>query len=134
MAPICTECCSVGRQKRGAVYALGWSKDGRRLVSASNDGRYTTWSGLDMTHLQTMSIHEAQVNAVCWLKDGTSFISGDAEGNIYYFEWTMTLLRKIQGTHHGQGVQSLSVAPATVNAHFASGGDDKAVRVWNWAR
>mmetsp|Transcript_213 Transcript_213/g.694 ORF Transcript_213/g.694 Transcript_213/m.694 type:complete len:546 (-) Transcript_213:8-1645(-) len=132
-APVTTEqCCSGGRQKKVSVQAMGWSREGRRLVTASNEGKYTTWSGIDFSHLQTMHPHESQVNALCWLSDGNSFISGDSEGTMYYFEWTMTLMRKLPHTHNGLPVQSISMAPGYVNHHFCSAGDDKNLRIWDW--
>ena len=34
---------SSGRQKRIEVLAMGWSLEGRRLVTANNEGNLTTW-------------------------------------------------------------------------------------------
>ena len=54
-------------------------------------------SGLDFAHMQTLTGHANKetgkgvaINALAWLKDGFSFVTGDAEGYLQYFEWTIT--------------------------------------------
>jgi len=66
---------------------MGWSLEGRRLVTANSDGNLTAWSGLDFGHMQTLTGHSVggkgiPIHALAWLKDGTSFITGDTEGRL----------------------------------------------------
>lgn len=77
---------SSGRQKRIEVRALGWSLEGRRLTTANNEGSVTTWSGSDFSHLNTTQHHldratgqGVSIQALAWLRDGTSFVTGDAQ-------------------------------------------------------
>jgi hypothetical protein len=77
---------SSGRQKRIEVRAMGWSVEGRRLTTANNEGSVTTWSGLDFSHLNTTQHHTDRdtgagvaIHALAWLRDGTSFVTGDAQ-------------------------------------------------------
>ena len=68
-----------------------------------------------------------------WLRDGSSFITGDEKGTIQYFEWTITRIdtRPICPSP-GLSVCALSVAPTCSNHRFVSSGDDKKLRVWDW--
>merc|ERR1711965_42902 len=83
---------SAGRQKRIAVHAMGWSPEGRRLVSCNSEGSLTHWSGLDFSHNPngTLVGHfddekntGVQINAIVWLKASPSmFITADDAGTI----------------------------------------------------
>ena len=77
---------SSGRQKRIEVRAMGWSLEGRRLATANNEGSVATWSGLDFSHLNTTQLHTDRdtgsgvpIHALAWLRDGASFVTGDAQ-------------------------------------------------------
>ena len=77
---------SSGRQKRIEVRAMGWSLEGRRLATANNEGSVASWSGLDFSHLNTTQLHTDRdtgsgvpIHALAWLRDGASFVTGDAQ-------------------------------------------------------
>jgi hypothetical protein len=68
---------------------MGWSLEGRRLTTANNEGSVTTWSGMDFSHLNTTQHHldgatgqGVPIQALAWLRDGTSFVTGDAQVNV----------------------------------------------------
>jgi hypothetical protein len=54
---------SSGRQKKSEVLAMGWSLEGRRLVSANNEGNLTTW------YVEAMARHKCvpgRRGEACW--------------------------------------------------------------------
>jgi len=109
-------------------------------VTANNEGSLTTWSGLDFSHQSTLTGHSddqgngVAINALAWVRDGSSFITGDANGVIKYFEWTVTPMTQDKiCPSPGMPITSLSAGPTSSNYRFASAGEDACVRVWDWS-
>jgi hypothetical protein len=73
--------------------------------------------------MQTLTAHANKetgkgvaINALAWLKDGISFVTGDAEGRLQYFEWTVTRI-DTKELCPAPGMAIASVRPGTLLAH-----------------
>ena len=50
---------------------MGWSLDGRRLVTANSEGSINTWSGLDFSHMGRVETDQGSaILSLAWLRDG----------------------------------------------------------------
>lgn len=118
-------------RKKSAITCLGWSSEGRHLVTGNKDGDFTLWSGVDFRWIMALNAHqEHQCNALAWAHNGKMMISGDSSGNIMYFDKSMTLMHTINRAHEGAaGVNSLDFAPT--DEKMASASDDGSVSVWD---
>ena len=115
---------------RFPVNALSWARDGRRAVTANQNGEFTLWNGQAFNFEGLIAAHNTAVRSLAWSRSGTTMISGDTKGAIKYWESTMTPMKEILGTHQGQAVRGLDFAPS--DAKFCSCADDGTVRIWDW--
>ena len=81
------------------VRSVGWSPDGTRLVSGSNDGTIRIWDPNERTELGRLEGHTNTVWSVGWSPDGTRLVSGSDDGTIRAWDaqtneevWRMVLL------------------------------------------
>jgi hypothetical protein len=49
------------------------------------------------------------ITSLVWTRDGVFFITGDDQGSIYYFEWTMTKMNKAICPAPGMGINSVNI-------------------------
>ena len=94
--------CGCGRRRTGrllhtltghtgAVWAVGWSPDGARLVSGGDDGTVRVWEAASGRLLHTLTGHTGGVRAVGWSPDGTRLVSGGADGRLVV--WSLHTLK-----------------------------------------
>ena len=95
---------------RFPVNALSWARDGRRAVTANQNGEFTLWNGTAFNFEGLIAAHNTAVRSLAWSRSGTTMISGDTKGAIKYWESTMTPMKEILGTHQGQAVRGLDFA------------------------
>ena len=116
-----------------AVWAVAALADGERLLSGSADKTVRVWrlAGDGSAVLTISSLHTADVTALAPLPDGRHSLSAS-------FDKTVALFRIVDGaglrrfTHHTGSVYALALLPAVGpdgSLRFASGGDDRTVRI-----
>jgi len=127
-------CATIAHQSlnkvRFPVNALAWARDGRRAVTANQNGEFTLWNGQAFNFEGLIAAHNSAIRSLAWSRSGNTLLSGDAKGTIKYWESTMTPVKELLNTHGGQAVRGLKFAPS--DAKFASCADDGTVRVWDW--
>ena len=66
----------------GAVYSVGFSPDGARLVSGSDDGTLRLWDAASGAPLATLKEHEGWVFSVGFSPDGKRLVAGGDDGTL----------------------------------------------------
>lgn len=111
----------------GAVNAVLFTADGKRIVSAGEDGTVKIWNVDDGSLENTLDAHAGGVNAIALTEDGTILASGGADGLVKFWSpKTGKLLRIIRA--HAKAVRTLAWSPD--GKLLASGGDDRVIQVW----
>ena len=64
------------------VYAVAWSLDSKRLVSASQDGTIRVWGPDTGASVLTLTGHAGEVRAVAWSLEGASLASAGADRRV----------------------------------------------------
>ena len=64
------------------VVDVAFSPDGKRLLTGGLDTRVNLWDVDTGELLKSFSVHSFAVAGVCWINDGTSFISSDQAGYV----------------------------------------------------
>ena len=74
------------RGHSGAVYAVAWSPDGKRIASGGNDGTIQVWDAVDGGHAFTYRGHADVVEAVAWSPDGKRIASGSRDQTVQVWD------------------------------------------------
>ena len=70
------------RGHSGAVYAVTWSSDGKRIASGGYDGTVQVWDAANGGHIFTYHGHSDVVEAVAWSPDGKRIASGSDDNTV----------------------------------------------------
>uniref|UniRef100_A0A7S3JS06 Anaphase-promoting complex subunit 4 WD40 domain-containing protein n=1 Tax=Aureoumbra lagunensis TaxID=44058 RepID=A0A7S3JS06_9STRA len=130
---LCTKLAHTSMNKvRSPVYAIAWTRDGRRAISGNQSGEFTLWNSMSFHFEGLIAAHTKSVRSLAWSSSGATLLSGDSEGNLKCWEATMTPVNEKENTHSSQGIQGIKFAPS--DAKFATGGDDGTLSVWDLER
>ncbi|TFK17156.1 WD40 repeat-like protein, partial [Coprinopsis marcescibilis] len=112
-----------------AVLAVGFSSDGTRIVSGSEDKSVRVWDASTGEMLKELEGHTGSVFSVGFSHDGTRIISGSADESVRVWDAsTGQMLKKLEG-HTGS---VLSVGFSRDETRIVSGShDESSVRVWD---
>jgi TPR repeat protein len=112
----------------GAVYAAGYSPDGRRIVTASADKTARIWDARTGASLAVLSGHDGFLDWAQYSPDGTRIVtaSGDKTARIWDAR-TGAQLAVLSG--HAGVVNVAAFSPDGVRIVTASG--DKTARIWD---
>jgi WD40 repeat protein/serine/threonine protein kinase len=118
----------------GAVWAVGFSPDGKSLVSSAVDGTVQTWDlaswrpGEAMPPARVIGRHTAEAWDVCFSPDGTRVASGSRDGTVAVWEVsTGQRVHLLQG--HKTYASTLQFSPD--GRTLAVGRTDGTVRLWD---
>ncbi len=110
------------------VLVVGWSPDGRRIGSGSDDRTVQVWDATSGGNAFTYHGHTSSVYAVAWSHDGTRIVSGGLDNTARV--WDVVSGRTILTyTNHTDSVNALVWSPDSTR--IASASSDKTVQVWN---
>ncbi|KAF8705852.1 WD domain, G-beta repeat, partial [Rhizoctonia solani] len=113
-----------------SVNKLALSKDGKRIVSAGDDGTMSAWDvSTGRRILGPVKKHGSSIWAATLSPNGTMIGSGSYDCNIYVSNACTgeTLVGPLEG--HTKAVTSLSFSPD--GSFLASASEDHTIRIWN---
>ncbi|MFO0652742.1 MAG: WD40 repeat domain-containing protein [Polyangiales bacterium] len=111
------------------VQAFAFSRDGRVLVTGSEDATIRVWDVATKTCLRTLTAHTSAVNCVCFTPDGARLVSGSDDCTIKVWNpetW------EVERTLTGSNGYVSEVHPAG-EGRVASSGNDGTIRLWELA-
>jgi eukaryotic-like serine/threonine-protein kinase len=119
---------SIYRGHNSNVLVVGWSPDGRRIASGSDDMTVQLWDATTGSNAFTYHGHTSSVYAVAWAHDGTRIVSGGFDKIAQV--WDAVSGRNILTyTNHTDSVNALIWSPDS--KLIASASSDKTLQVWN---
>jgi WD40 repeat protein len=114
----------------GTVYALGITRDGRRVVSGSSDHTVAVWDLATGQRMRILSGHSGKVQALAITPDGQLALSAALDGTVRVWDLATGQCRHVL-KNHGGGVRAVAITP---NGHLALAGvHNRTVRVWDLA-
>jgi WD40 repeat protein len=72
----------VLRGHKGAVQAVAWSHDDKRLGTGGADGTVGIWEVDGGRHVYTLAGHTDAVRAMAWSPDGKHLATGSSDGTV----------------------------------------------------
>jgi WD40 repeat protein/serine/threonine protein kinase len=112
----------------GSVSSVAFSRDGRRLASASRDGRVRVWDTASSAEIFCLQGHTGPVWGVAFSPDGKIASAGEDQTVRLWDAATGQQLRKLEG--HTGVVWGVAFSQ---DGRLASAGQDGTVRVWSAA-
>ena len=113
-----------------AVWAVAYSPDGGRIVSASRDETLKIWDAASGAELVTLMGHADSVCAVAYSRDGTRIVSGSFDETLIIWDvFSGAGLDRITG-HRGA---VCAVDYSCDGTRIVSGSADKTLKLWDAA-
>jgi eukaryotic-like serine/threonine-protein kinase len=112
----------------GAVRAVAYSPDGRRIVTGSEDQTAQVWDAANGKELVTLRGHRASVEAVAFSPDGRRIVTASADQTTKVWE---TASGKELVTLRGHRASIVFVAFSPDGQRILTGSHDATARVWD---
>ncbi|CAM9516670.1 unnamed protein product [Ectocarpus sp. 12 AP-2014] len=124
---ICTQWVKTSTNKqRCPVFCLAWAPAGvTRCITGNSSGEFTLWKDGSFNFVTILQAHSSAVRSMAWSHSGNTLISGDHNGNIKYWQPSMTAVQHFVA-HGANPIRGLSFGPT--DSKFASCSDDSTVR------
>lgn len=118
------------RGHAGAVVALAFSADGKRIASAGADGTIRLWDSASGAALKVARGHAGAVNAVAFAAGGRTLVSAGHDGTVR--QWDAKSGAAL-ATWRGPGKAILTLAISADGRWVATAGKDRVVQLWTLA-
>lgn len=118
----------VYHDNQGAIEAVAWSLDSKRIASADTNAQVQVWDALTGHNLFTFS-SDSNVNALAWSPNGKYLASGGDNWDNTVQVWepgNNTAL--FTYTKHEDTIRAVAWSPDS--QRIASAGDDGTVHIW----
>ncbi len=116
--------------KQSPVNSVAISKDGKTIVSGSNDNSVKIWDRATGKLLKTLEGHTDDVTSVAISKDGKTIVSGSYDNSVKIWDRaTGKLLKTLEG--HTSIVTSVAISKD--GKTIVSGSYDKSIKIWDRA-
>ena len=113
-----------------SVYSVGYSLDGRHIVSGSHDKTIRVWNVTTGECVAGPFLgHEDSVWSVAYSPDGRHIISGSDDKT--FRVWNATTGECVAGPFLGHEHSVTSVVYSPDGRHIVSGSGDKTIRIWD---
>lgn len=109
------------------VNAVAFSSDGSMLASGSSDGTLSFW-GFPGARLLGSVSNVGKVQDISFSKDGKSILAANDQGQVVLVDVSSLTVTKRTQAHNGVVFSVVAIDKTT----FASGGEDKLVKIWNY--
>ena len=114
----------------GTVKSVAFSRDGRFVLSGSDDGTLKLWDASTGVLLRSFIGHSNHVNSVAISSDFRFALSGSQDHTLKL--WEVASGKEVRSfAGHSDGINSVAFSP---DGHLAlSGGQDRALKLWETA-
>src|SRR6185312_4163284 len=114
-----------------AVHAVGFSPDGKTVVSASRDWRARVWALADREpRFREALPHLGPVSAAAFSPDGRTLLTGSRDGRARLWDADTLRLLRTPLAHQAE-VHALAISPD--GRRVAVAGNDRVARLWGVA-
>ncbi|KAK2988287.1 hypothetical protein RJ640_017504 [Escallonia rubra] len=108
------------------VYCLKWTPNGRRLITGSQSGEFTLWSGQHFNFEMLLQAHDQAIRSM--VNANLAHVWGHQDISTKYWQNNMNNVKANKSAHKE------SVRDLRTDLKFCSCSDDTAVKVWDFAR
>jgi WD40 repeat protein/serine/threonine protein kinase len=116
------------RGHTATVWSVGFSPDGKRLVSGSSDNTLKVWDAQTGQQTLTLRGHTSAVLSVAFSPDGKRLLSGSADKTLKVWD-AQTGQETLSLKGHTEPVTSVAFSPD--GKRLASASEDRSVKVWD---
>jgi WD40 repeat protein len=113
----------------GRVNSIGWSPDGRFIVTGGSDSQIHVWNAATGRYLRTLWAHAGPVNSVAFAPDADRVVTTGADRMAYV--WTIPSGKPL-ATLKGDPQPLYSAAFSPNGRRIVTGDSGGVVRVWDW--
>jgi tricorn protease-like protein len=113
----------------GAVNSIGWSPDGRFIVTGGSDSQVRVWNAGTGQYLRTLWAHVGPVTSVAFAPDADRVVTTGADRTAYV--WAIPSGKKL-ATLRGDPQPLYSAAFNPNGRWIVTGDSGGVVRVWDW--
>lgn len=118
----------LNKSKR-AVFCVEYTPDGRRVLSATMNGEFTLWHGMNFSLEMVMQAHENAVRCMKYSHAGEWLISGDQDGLLKVWQPNFNNVKMQRA--HAEVMRDIAWSPN--DSKFATCSDDGSVKIWSFA-
>jgi WD40 repeat protein len=118
-----------GKAHPGAVNSIGWSPDGRFIVTGGSDSQVRVWNAATGGYLRTLWAHNGPVTSVAFAPDADRVVTTGADRIAYV--WAVPSGKKL-ATLKGDPQPLYSAAFNPTGSRIVTGDSGGVVRVWDW--